>query len=152
MKDFALITPTEVEDSESLQSVRNLLRECRLPSDDLHLDDSIYVRYEDSNGRLIGTAGLEIYFPFALLRSVAVSELQRGRSIGRQIVTDMLRRSEAKSLKAVYILTETAHDFFARNGFKDVARDNVPAQVSASSEFTSVCPVSAACMVYQLPK
>jgi amino-acid N-acetyltransferase len=100
-------------------------------------------------GKIIGSGGLEFYSMYALLRSVAVDQSERGKAYGKNIIRDLLDRAKSNSAKEVYLLTETAHDFFVKRGFADVPRENVPAEVKTSTEFSSVCPVSAACMVYR---
>jgi amino-acid N-acetyltransferase len=52
----------------------------------------------------------------------------------------------ARGLRAVYLLTTTAADYFRRFGFEDARRDEAPAVLQRSSEFASVCPASAACL------
>ena len=136
-------------EQNSLADVLTMLKENKLPYQDIKLDNNLFVSYHDNLGKLIGSGGLEFYSEYALLRSVAVGESQRGKSFGTEIVNDLLDRAKGKSVKEIYLLTETAHDFFLKKGFQDVARENVPHEVKASSEFSSVCPVSAACMVYR---
>ena len=141
-----------VKDPASLESVRDLLKASNLPFDDLRLDNSLFVRYYDSNKRMVGSGGLEFYSSDALLRSVAVVESERGKSVGDQIISDLLVRANERSIKEIYLLTETAHDFFLHRGFADIERERVPAEVKASAEFTSICPASAACMVYRIAR
>jgi amino-acid N-acetyltransferase len=65
-------------------------------------------------------------------------------------VKTLIDHAKTRSIKQVYLLTETAHKYFLKFGFKDITRENVPAEIKQSTEFVSVCPVSAACMVYHL--
>jgi len=140
---------TLIEHENALAPVIELLKENKLPHQDLRLKDSLFIQYQDHNGKMIGTGGLEFYQPYALLRSVAVASSNRGKSHGKEIVADLLLRARSTYVKEVYLLTETAHDFFISRGFKDISREQVPAEIKVSSEFSSVCPVSAACMVYR---
>lgn len=136
-------------EQNSLGDVLTMLKENKLPYQDIKLDNNLFVSYHNDLGQLVGSGGLEFYSEFALLRSVAVGESQRGKTLGTEIVNDLLDRAKAKSVKEIFLLTETAHDFFLKRGFQDVSRETVPLEVRASSEFSSVCPVSAACMVYR---
>lgn len=138
-----------VDKQQSLDVVLALLKNNKLPFQDIELKNNQFISYHDEVGRIIGSGGLEFYSSYALLRSVAVDETQRGKSIGKEIVKDLLDRAKDKRVKEVYLLTETAHDFFLKHGFNDVARENVPLEIKDSSEFKSVCPVSAACMVFR---
>ena len=139
-----------INTQSSLVDVLELLRMCKLPYQDIQLENNLFISYHDNEGKLIGSGGLEFYSSYALLRSVAVQETLRGKSIGRTIVDDLLTRANERGIVEVYLLTETAHDYFARRGFSDIARENVPWEVKASTEFSSVCPVSASVMVYRI--
>lgn len=133
-----------------LDDVIELLRVSKLPYQDLRLKNNVFVSYHNGEGKMIGSGGLEFYSGYALLRSVAVEEKLRGKSIGQKIVSDLLARAKEKLIKEVYLLTETAHDFFLKRGFRDIARESVPAEIKASTEFSSVCPVSSVVMVYRI--
>lgn len=140
----------EAKTVEELQPIIDLLRECKLPYKDITLDgDKLFIGYNDENNRLMASGGLELYSDHSLLRSIAVREEFRGTSIGRMIVEDLMNRAKARSVKEIYLLTETAHDFFTKFGFEDIGREDVPDSIKASTEFSSVCPVSAQCMIHK---
>jgi amino-acid N-acetyltransferase len=134
----------------SLQHAIDLLKESSLPYDDIDPSKSRIIGYHNDEGTLVATGGLEFYGPYALLRSIAVHEAYRGKLYGQQIVKTLIDHAKTRSIKQVYLLTETAHKYFLKLGFKDVTRENVPVEIKQSTEFVSVCPVSAACMVYNL--
>lgn len=135
-----------------LNDLLELLRENKLPYEDIRLKDNLFVSYHDEKGEHIGSGGLEFYSNYALLRSIAVDKTFRGRSVGQKIVEDLLARAKEKLIHEVYLLTETARDFFLKRGFADIDRDKVPAPVKMSAEFSSACPVSAAAMVYRIKR
>lgn len=139
-----------VDTDHALRPLQELLRACKLPYEDVNLGNGLFVGYYADHGTLMGAGGLEIYGSFALMRSVAVAAGARGKALGTVIVSDLLARARQLPVTHVYLLTETARSFFINRGFKDVNREDVPAEVKASTEFTSVCPVSAVCMVYQI--
>ncbi|HZX75035.1 MAG TPA: arsenic resistance N-acetyltransferase ArsN2 [Cyclobacteriaceae bacterium] len=139
-----------ITNQEALDDVLALLKKNKLPFQDIALGKSLMMSYRDSNNALIGSGGLEFYGHYALLRSLAVDETQRGRSLGKQITADLINHAKSKSNKSIFLLTETAHDFFLKLGFRDISRNEVPEEVKLSSEFTTACPESAACMMYQL--
>lgn len=138
-----------IDKQDSLHDVLELLKANKLPHQDIELNKSQIVSYHDGAGRLIGSGGLEFYSNYALLRSLAVDESERGKLLGTEIVNDLLTRAKDKSIHEVYLLTETAQAFFLKRGFADVPRESVPHSIKESTEFKSVCPVSAACMVYR---
>jgi amino-acid N-acetyltransferase len=138
-----------IDNQQSLNEVLSLLQNSKLPFQDIELKNNQFLSYHDAHGKIIGSGGLEYHGSYALVRSVAVAETERGKAIGQAIVKDLLDRAKQKPVKEAYLLTETAHDFFLKRGFADVTRENVPTEIQSSSEFKSVCPVSAACMVYK---
>lgn len=138
-----------IQKPEEFQNLRTFLKVNKLPHQDVKSDGNLFVAYYNVSGNIIGSGGLELYGAYALLRSVAVSEGQRGENLGKTIVDDLLQRAKACKIQSIFLLTETAHDFFSKKGFSDISRDDVPSEVKSSSEFTFICPVSAACMRYK---
>lgn len=134
----------------SLQHALDFLKENNLPYADIDTKKTTLIRYDADDGVFIGTGGLEFYGTNALLRSVAVPAALRGKRLGQMIVADLIERAKEKSVHHIYLLTETAHAYFLTLGFHDTSRDDVPAEVRQSSEFSHVCPTSAACMVYDV--
>lgn len=125
--------------------VERLLAGNELPVSDLSGSlDPLYV-CETDDGR-VGVCGLERHGEFGLLRSVAVAESAQGNGHGTDACERLLDRARAADLTAVYLLTTTAEDFFARLGFEAVDRDDVPGPVRATSEFADLCPASAVVM------
>jgi amino-acid N-acetyltransferase len=135
-----------IDDAGSFDAFRTLLKSSNLPADDLDFKRDLLVGYYESDA-LVGTGGLEVYGPYALLRSLSVRMGLRGKSVGTTITEFLLTEAKKKKLKAIYLLTETAHEFFLKKGFRDVKREEVPDEVKSSSEFSRVCPTSAAVMV-----
>ncbi len=142
-----------IQDQIALEKLQKFLKANKLPADDLdmHLTvkGKVFFGYYE-NGELVGSGGLELYSGSALLRSVAVKETYRGKTLGQKIVNDLVTKAKELKITDIYLLTETARDFFSRYGFKEVDRHLVPAEVKASSEFSYVCPASAVCMFYKL--
>ena len=62
-----------------------------------------------------------------LLRSVAVDEDYRGQGLAASLVEAAMQRARRLNLRAVYLLTTGARDYFARRGFADCPRDDAPA-------------------------
>ncbi|MGZ4009031.1 MAG: arsenic resistance N-acetyltransferase ArsN2 [Mucilaginibacter sp.] len=122
-----------------------LLSAEKLPVDDLPaaLDNFLVVHEGDS---IIGVVGLEIYGDYGLLRSLSVSPGSRGQGIAGKLVEQIESLGRSKGLKAVYLLTETAPEYFAGKGYVKITRADVPADVQQSSEFSHVCPQSAIVM------
>jgi amino-acid N-acetyltransferase len=134
-----------ITDSESFDAFRSLLKSSNLPADDLDFKKDLLVGYYEGDA-LVGTGGLEVHGSYALLRSLSVKLGIRGKSVGTTITEYLLNEARKKKLKAIYLLTETAHGFFQKKGFQSVPRNEVPEEVKASSEFAHVCPTTAVVM------
>ena len=130
-------------------AIRALLAGTGLPVAGLepHLRSTIVAR--DPTG-ILGCAALELYGDDALLRSVAVTADRRGEGIGVALAAAAVALAHQHKVLSLYLLTETAEDFFRRLGFEGVGRDTVPASVRQSAEFTSACPEDAAVMLLHL--
>lgn len=128
--------------AQDLAAVLDLLRRSQLPTDDLerHLNTTIVARCD---GRVVGSAALEVYGSGALLRSVAVDAALRGEGLGRRLTEAALALARSRHVQTVYLLTTTAGDFFPRFGFRRIDRTSVAADVQTSVEFTTTCPASA---------
>lgn len=105
-----------------------------------------YFVVREDDGRVVGVAGLEVHGEDALLRSVAVDADYRGQGIARELVGAALERARVLRLRAVYLLTTGAEDYFVRHGFAACAREEAPPAVRESWEFRSGCPKTAVLM------
>jgi amino-acid N-acetyltransferase len=134
---------------DELPRILELLEEARLPPDGLanHLSTTLVARRD---GRVVGSAALELYGQAALLRSVVVRRDLRGTGLGRRLTEAAVNLSRHLDLEEAYLLTETADHFFPRFGFRPIPRSEVPRSVRSSIEFTSACPASARAMVLDL--
>jgi amino-acid N-acetyltransferase len=88
--------------------------------------------------RLIGCAGLEVYGTVALLRSVAVHPVHRGRQLGQYLIQAILDHARHLGIHEVYLLTETASEYFPRFGFRLI--DPNRAVTAASNPMTHLKP------------
>jgi amino-acid N-acetyltransferase len=104
----------------------------------------------ESEGVVVGTCGVELHAGDGLLRTVVVERQSRAHGIGRMLVDEALRRARQHGLRAVYLLTTTSADFFAKLGFEPTGRDGAPLGIRESWEFRAGCPSSAMLMRYDL--
>lgn len=132
-----------------LQDILSLLEGSDLPKDGIanHVTTTLVARKAN---RIVGSAALELYGTEALLRSVAVDEPLRSQGIGRKLTDAALELARRHEIKTVFLLTETASQFFSRFGFRPVSRSQVPDTVKRSVEFTSACQTSAQVMARHL--
>lgn len=138
-----------IKDTESFEAFRALLKSSSLPADDLDFNRDLLVGYYEGN-QLVGTGGLEVYNPYALLRSLSVKMDIRGKAVGSTITEFLLNEAKKRNLKGVYLLTETAPGFFMKKGFTEISREAVPPEVKNSQEFASLCSASATVMALHL--
>ena len=148
------INYTMIQDQIALEKLQKFLRTNELPHTDLDnslkVKGRIFLGYYENDGELVGSGGLELHGDSALLRSVAVRNTHRGKSLGKKIVNDLVTKARELKVMDIFLLTETAQDFFTRNGFKEISREEVPKTIKSSSEFVHICPASAVCMYYKL--
>ena len=130
---------------DDLTAIERLLAASTLPLDGVRESLADFVVAEHGDG-IVGVAGLESCCDDALLRSVAVAPGWRSRGLGRALVTRVISDAEARGIRALYLLTNTAERYFPSFGFHRVSRDEVPASVRETAEFSHACPDSAAVM------
>ena len=137
--------------SDELSEVEGLLRQVRLPIEGIdRLAGLVMVAH--AGGRVVGSAALEPYDASALLRSVAVDPAFRGQGLGVRLTEATLSLARDRRIRHIYLLTETASEFFPRFGFRVVERGNVDPVVRRSEEFARLCPDSAVAMVLDLER
>jgi amino-acid N-acetyltransferase len=136
---------------EDLPFIEALLRDCALPTDGvaplLLATPDQFVVATDPHHTLVAVAGVEGQGAHGLLRSVGVHPGWRADGVGGRLVQRLLERADADGRVALYLLTTTADQYFPRFGFVRIERNDVPADIAATVEFTSACPASAICMV-----
>lgn len=129
-----------------LQAVYALLREAELPTDGLEDQYGPGYAVAVEGGEVVGAAGIERYGRSGLLRSVVTAPAVRRRGVAEALTRNRLAWAATEGLDTVYLLTTTAVGYFPRLGFEPVERSEVPEEVQASREFSSLCPGSAVVM------
>jgi amino-acid N-acetyltransferase len=131
--------------------VKRLLAASGLPASDLvpaHLEHFFGCGAAQSP---TGVVGLELHGNAALLRSLAVAQDRRGAGCGKALVAEAERYARLQGVSELYLLTTTAERFFERLGYRRTMRDNAPAAIRGTQEFSTLCPSTAAFMVKLLP-
>lgn len=103
-----------------------------------------------SEEKTIGCVAVEVYGDGGLLRSLAVNNDFRGNGVGQKLVTEAEAWSRDNGLKRLYLLTTIAAGFFPKIGWHITERSSVPEGIALSSEFSSVCPSPAICLIKTL--
>lgn len=129
---------------DELFAIRALLEANGLSTSDLS-PGIIFLGTRDQQG-LEGIVGLEIDGQVGLLRSLAVRSDRRGSGLGAALVAEVERVATEQGITALYLLTTTAEPFFGRRGYCRTPRESAPSEIRATTEFSQICPSSAAFM------
>ena len=126
-------------------AIIELLKTEKLPVDDLPGNfDHFFVALIDDE--IAGAIGLEHYPPFGLLRSMVVRKNYRNQKVAAALVETLEIYATDLKISRIYLLTETAAAWFDKKNYQRVERTEVPDEIKQSTEFSSVCPVSAIVM------
>lgn len=126
-------------------AIISLLEQGQLLTNDLPVDLPDFIIAKEQT-TLIGVAGLERVGRVGLLRSVAVDQHYQGKQIGAQLVDRVLEIARAAELEDVYLITTSADRYFERHGFQPVNRQEVPAAIQQTQQFSELCPSTAIVM------
>lgn len=119
-----------------------LLSAADLPTQGVRTETKLFV-VADVDGTVVGAGGLEAFERAGLLRSVVVADTHRCEGIGTTLCEELRTLAREACVETLFLLTTTAEGFFRDRGYEVVARDDVPASVRATAEFTDLCPASA---------
>ena len=138
------MTFNELHISE-FESTFALLKESKLDPSDLKQDHIRLFQFQEGE-QVIGVGGFEVFGNLALLRSVAVKPGVRGKGIGKELVAQIELVAKHSGIKALYLLTNTAPNFFKSIGYQQIERNDFAEPLKQTSQFAGLCPVSAVCM------
>ncbi|HEY1557816.1 MAG TPA: UDP-N-acetylmuramate--L-alanine ligase [Kofleriaceae bacterium] len=97
---------------------------------------SFYVLHNERG--LVGSVALEVMGDDAILRALAVHPDIRGQGYGWVLADMAVGQARWRGVRRIYLLTESASDFFAAKfGFRVVDRTTLSKQVAASETFTA---------------
>ena len=137
-------------DAQDLIPIRALLERSGLPTSDLDSARPDFVLIRE-NGQVLAAGALQLFGSSALLRSVVVVADRRKRGLGQAVVSELERMARMAHINQLILLTETAPEFFAHQGYRVIERSSAPQDMQGSDEFRSLCPSSATCMAKSLP-
>lgn len=141
----------DVASAQDLNAIRALLERSGLPTSHLESAQPEFAVIRQ-DGQVVAAGALQRFGTAALLRSVVVAPERQGSGLGRSVVSELERLAQAAEIRRLVLLTQTAADFFARQGFRTIERSSAPQDIQASEEFRSLCPSSAICMVKDLAR
>ena len=127
-----------------------LLQSCELSTEDITPEMLEHFLLAHLDKALIGCAGMDVLGEVGLLRSVAVDEAHRGTGLGKRLVEAIEELARKEGVQQLYLLTTTAEAFFTGLGYRKLSREEAPADIAATEQFSSLCPSSSSFMVKAL--
>jgi UDP-N-acetylmuramate: L-alanyl-gamma-D-glutamyl-meso-diaminopimelate ligase len=107
-----------------------------LPASDEQMPSFFTLRNE--NG-VAGCVALEVHGEDAILHSLAVDEEYRGAGYGWMLADMAVSQARWRGVRRIYLLTETASDFFAAKfGFRVVDRSTLSKAIASSETFMHI--------------
>jgi amino-acid N-acetyltransferase len=136
------IRPAEASDCNAVCA---LLTANHLPVDDINKAlPHFFVAI--AGNRITGVIGMEKYEQYGLLRSMVTDTQYRNAGTAGKLVSVLFEYAAASGIKEIYLLTETAKEYFEKKSFSVVERSLVPEAIQKSAEFSHVCPSTAVVM------
>jgi len=130
-----------------LERIEALLSQAGLPTAGVAdiIEDFLVVR--DDLGQVLAAGVIEWHAepgkrPDGLVRSVVVDPESRGQGLGQFLIETI----KASTNRDLYLLTESATEYFLKQGFESIDRALAPPALRASEEFRCLCGESAAFM------
>lgn len=128
-------------------AVKRLLSDTKLPTEDITPEQLIHFFGCWSEDELVGVIGLKLYGDVALLRSLVVTPSRQGLGFGPALVAHAEEYASTHRVRAIYLLTTTAEEYFKLLGYSRAQREEAPAAIRETEEFAHMCPISSALMV-----
>ena len=136
-------------DIRDLKQIQDLLHSVELPADDCadHLQN--FFVFEEPAG-IVAVGGLEVCGTFGLVRSIAVAPSHRSSGLAKQVIRFIEDRALSLNINQIYLLTESATEYFHRQGFTVLERSDIPDPIRQTRQYTELCPASAQVMFRKL--
>ena len=123
-----------------------LLQQTGLHHEDLPADIAHFLVALDDEGKVIGSAGWELYGPTGLFRSFAVAPEHRKGGLGQRLYQAAMDHARSQGIREAWLITISAADYFSKRGFERVDRASAPHPIQHTVQFSELCPASAVLM------
>lgn len=135
------IRPSRADD---LEFAIALLTQAGLPIDDLAIEKLAFTA--ECDDAIQGLIGVERFGDTALLRSLVIAEPARGNGVGQLLVSALEVASAESGVTEMWLLTIDADGWFGRLGYTVRDRNDAPADIRSTREFSGLCPDDAVLM------
>jgi N-acetylglutamate synthase-like GNAT family acetyltransferase len=78
----------------------------------------------DRDGAVVGAAGLEVYGPAGVIRSVVVAPSERGNGLGDLLSRTAIAEAHKRRVERLYLFTGDKAPFWTRFGFEQCTLDD----------------------------
>ena len=126
------------------------LARAKLPTADVEAPGRLFWRFETTDEVPVGFGGLEVHGDDALLRSLVTLPPVRGRGIGSAMVAALEFEARLHECRNLWLITNTAAEFYERLGYARCDRAVVPPAIAATGEFAELCPANADVLMKKL--
>ena len=137
-------------EESNLEAIFALLELVNLPTGGVKENINTFFILQEIDGTIKGCIGLELYNEYALLRSAAIHPENQGQGLGSKLTAAVTLLAKELGVRKLYLITETAKEFFERKGFTLVSKDEIPESVKGSVEFTFRCAEKGVTMIREL--
>jgi len=134
-----------------LEGLKNLLRTCLLPYEDVDLHRMDFILAKRGSAT-IGVVGMERFGAMGLLRSFAVDPTYRRKGVSNALMSLVLSLARERGVRRAFLMTTTIEKTCAKNGFRVIGRSELPDEIRGTAEFRGLCPKTAICMVRDLER
>jgi amino-acid N-acetyltransferase len=136
--------------SSDLPAIRALLEATGLPTADLADMQIPWFLVAAAPQGIIGSAAVEPCGGFGLLRSLSVHATARGQGVARSLVEAVEAQARSEDLRGLYLLTNIGETFFARLGYMELERWELPESIRRTRAYRELCPQTARAMMKRL--
>jgi len=136
----------QIEQGPLMAAVEALLSANDLPITDLSDLQPCDFLYCGEREKPIAAIGLQIVGSVGLLRSLVVSHDGQHQGYGTALVAALESKASQAGIIDIFLLTETAQDFFAHLNYTSIPRNSAPSAIKNTAEFNGLCPSDATLM------
>ena len=110
------------------------------------IEETSYFHICTEGEKTVGCFGIVCSNDGAMLRSFAVEPEMQGMGIGHFMAIRTLKYAIDAGILPLYLLTNTADKFFAKFGFTEIERKDIPDIIMDSTTLGEYCPFTSICM------